>query len=251
MWNFAAWSISAEWIAYLAFPVIAIALQKRSALVSGFAFAVLLGLLNLLALTNGGRLAIHHDWGAVRCLLEFAIGILVYEADRRCDLDRVLKSDAAFALVLGSILVAMHCWVRDILIVPGFALLVLCAARNTGFAAKLFATRPLRHLGDVSYSIYMVNILLFQIVHYVWLAAGWGAFGAAFSPAQAWAAWLAAMALVVATSHFSYRWFEEPARAWLRRRAPIGGGIVRGITGTGAEFAVASQARSQRRQHAG
>jgi peptidoglycan/LPS O-acetylase OafA/YrhL len=222
MWNFAAWSISAEWVAYLAFPLLAWALRGRTALVGWLAFSVLLLLLNLLALTNGGRLAIHHDWGAVRCLLEFSMGILVHEAYRRGRFDRVLRSDAALLATLAWILLAMSHYVRDILIVPGFAVLVLCAARNRGVAARVLATRPLRHLGDISYSIYMVNVLIFQIVHFAWQAAGWGRFGATLSLAESWAVWLAAFGVVIAVSHLTYRWIEEPARAWLRRRAPLG-----------------------------
>jgi peptidoglycan/LPS O-acetylase OafA/YrhL len=222
LWNFPAWSISAEWIAYLAFPLLALALQRRPALVSWLGFVCLVGLLNLLALTNGGRLALHHDWGAVRCLLEFSMGILVYEAYRRSRLDVVLRSDAAFALTLSWILFAMGHFVRDILIVPWFALLVLCAARNDGLVKRVFARRTLRHLGEISYSIYMVNILLFQIVHFVWFAAGWGPFGAKLSLVAAWGVWLAAMGIVVVIAHASHRWIEKPSRSWLRRHTPLG-----------------------------
>jgi peptidoglycan/LPS O-acetylase OafA/YrhL len=226
MWNFAAWSISAEWVAYLAFPLLAVALQRRAAAVSCLAFTVLLGLLNILALTNGGRLALHHDWGAVRCLLEFSMGILVHEAYRRCAVE-LPRTDAAFALTLAWILFAMNSFVRDIFIVPAFAALVLCAARNDGRACRVLSSRPLRHLGEISYSIYMVNILIFQVVHFAWGAAGWGRFGASFTPGQAWGAWLSAMVLVVAVSHATHRWIEKPARTWLRQWDPFGRGSER------------------------
>jgi peptidoglycan/LPS O-acetylase OafA/YrhL len=224
LWNFPAWSLSAEWIAYLAFPLLALALQRRRALASWLSFVVLLGLLNLLALTNGGRLALHHDWGAVRCVLEFSMGILVYEAYRRRSLESVLRSDAAFALTLLWILFAMGQWLRDIFIVPAFAALVLCAARNDGLVKRVFASRAPRHLGEISYSIYMVNILVFQIVHFAWFAAGWGPFGAKLSLGASWGVWLAAMGLVVVIAHASHRWIEKPARSWLRRLPPFGRG---------------------------
>jgi peptidoglycan/LPS O-acetylase OafA/YrhL len=222
LWNFGAWSISAEWVAYLAFPVLALALRRRSAAISWLAFVVLLWLLNQLALTNGGRLALHHHWGAVRCLLEFSMGILVYEAYRRSGgFVQLLRRDAPLIATLAWILYAMNHFVRDILIVPAFAVLVLCAACNTGWASRVLSMRPFRYLGEISYSIYMVNVMIFEVVAFVWAAAGWGRFGATFSTGEAWLAWLLALFVVVAVAHVTYRWIEVPARAWLRRRDPF------------------------------
>jgi peptidoglycan/LPS O-acetylase OafA/YrhL len=223
MWNFGAWSISAEWVAYLAFPLLALALRRRTALISWFAFVVLVFLLNALALTNGGRLALHHHWGAVRCLLEFAIGILVYEAYRRCELTWLLRRDIPLVATMAWILYATNHFVRDIFVVPGFAALVLCAARNTGWASRVLATRPLRSLGDFSYSIYMVNVLIIEIATFAWSAAGWGRFGDGFSLGQAWATWVLALGVVVAVSYGTYHWIEVPARAWLREKDPFRG----------------------------
>jgi peptidoglycan/LPS O-acetylase OafA/YrhL len=73
----------------------------------------------------------------------------------------------------------------------------------------------------------MVNILFFQIVHFVWSAAGWGPFGAKLSLGAAWGVWLAAMGLVVVIAHASHRWIEKPSRAWLRRHTPLGRGEAR------------------------
>jgi peptidoglycan/LPS O-acetylase OafA/YrhL len=220
MWNYAAWSISAEWVAYLAFPLLAVALSGRSRAVGWLAFSLLLAGLDLLARSNGGRLALHHHWGAVRCLLEFSIGLLVYQAYRASD-HRLVKSDAAFLAALAWILYAMNHYVRDVLIVPGFALLVLCAARNQGFVARALASRPLRHLGEISYSIYMVNILIFQIALFAWSAIAGSPFGQGFTRSEAWSAWFTAMGVVVLVAHVTHRWIEQPTRAWLRRRDPF------------------------------
>jgi peptidoglycan/LPS O-acetylase OafA/YrhL len=216
MWNFASWSISAEFFAYLAFPVFFFALSRRSAAVSWLAFSILLGLLNFLALTNGGRLALHHDFGAVRCLLEFSIGILTYQSYRSHHLQRWIASDAAFIAVLGAILVGMMTYVRDVLLIPAFAVLILTAARNERVIARLLATRALVHLGNISYSVYMVNILLFEIVN---MSAKWmtgSRFGEEFDIGASWLAWFAAMALVIAISSWTYRYIERPAEAYLR-----------------------------------
>jgi peptidoglycan/LPS O-acetylase OafA/YrhL len=216
MWNFASWSISAEFFAYLVFPVLFVALSRRSAAVSWLAFSILLGLLNFLALTNGGRLALHHDFGAVRCLLEFSIGILTYQAYRSQHTQRWIASDAAFIVVLTLILVGMMTYVRDVLLIPAFAALILTAARNEGAIARVLATRALVHLGNISYSVYMVNILLFEIVN---MSSKWMAgsrFGKDFGIGYSWLAWFAAMALVITVSSLTYRHIERPAEAYLR-----------------------------------
>ena len=64
-------------------------------------------------------------------------------------------------------------------------------------------------------------------MHFAWRASGRGVFGVEFSLGTSWAAWVAAMALVIAVSHASYRWIEEPARYWLRRRALAGSAPAR------------------------
>jgi peptidoglycan/LPS O-acetylase OafA/YrhL len=217
-WNFPAWSISAEVVAYLAFPVLWVWLRGRSAPVSWLAFALLLAALDALARTNGGRLAIHHDYGVVRCLLEFPMGILVYEAYRSGRLVRWLSTDAAFGVALAWVVLLMTTLARDILIVPGFALLLLAAAHNQGLASRLLASRPLVHLGDVSYSIYMVNVPVIIGFRALWLAATGESFGAGFGVGEAWAAWVAAVAVVIAVSTATHRYVEVPARAALRRR---------------------------------
>jgi peptidoglycan/LPS O-acetylase OafA/YrhL len=221
LWNFASWSISAEFVAYLAFPVLFLALNRCSAVVSWLAFSVLLLLLNLLALTNDGRLALHHDYGAVRCILEFSIGILLYQAYRSGSLRAWLATDAVFLAVFGLILVGMMTYVRDVLLIPAFALLILAAARNEGAVSRVLASRPFTHLGEISYSVYMVNILLFQVVQVGWLVAMGAAFGHGFGMGQAWLAWLAAMGLVIVVATWTHRVIELPARAWLRRRQPF------------------------------
>jgi len=223
LWNFPAWSISAELTAYLAFPVLWLLLSRLSAVLSWLAFALLLAALNALALGNGGRLAIHHDYGAVRCLLEFSIGILVYRAYRSDRCLRWLRSDAAFALALAWILSLMAILARDILIVPGFALLLLVAAHNTGLASRVLNSRPLLHLGDVSYSIYMVNVPIFLAFRTLWLAATGERFGTGLGLAEAWAAWAAGVAVVIAVSTATHRYVEVPARMALRHLAPAPG----------------------------
>jgi peptidoglycan/LPS O-acetylase OafA/YrhL len=156
----------------------------------------------------------------VRCGLGFSLGILVHEAWRSRRLLAIGRSDAAFLLALGWILVGTSRYAPDVWILPGFAALLWCAAHNRGGVARLLNTRALLRLGEISYSIYLVNLLLFECVHFAWRVAGLGAFGRGLSLGVSWCVWLAAMALVIALAGASYERVEKPAREWLRARGP-------------------------------
>jgi peptidoglycan/LPS O-acetylase OafA/YrhL len=96
------------------------------------------------------------------------------------------------------------------------ALLVLGASRDGRLARALFANRPVRYLGDVSYSLYLWH---FPVA--LWVAAR-------LPPAAGEAAYLgAAILAVVAASALSFHLVERPvlrrrdrAERWLLGRAP-------------------------------
>jgi peptidoglycan/LPS O-acetylase OafA/YrhL len=108
-------------------------------------------------------------------------------------------------------------YVRDILLIPAFVTLILSAARNEGTVARVLATRTLTHLGNISYSIYMVNILLFEIVNVASKLITGARFGKDFGIGESWLAWFAAMALVIAVSTWTHRHVERSAEIYLRR----------------------------------
>lgn len=96
------------------------------------------------------------------------------------------------------------------------ALLVLGASRDGRLARALFANRPVRYLGDVSYSLYLWH---FPVA--LWVAAR-------LPPAAGEAAYIgAALLAVLAASALSYHLVERPVlgrrdriERWLAGRAP-------------------------------
>lgn len=88
------WSISAEWAAYLAFPILAHVCLRRGPIVAACAATVAVAALGSLTLLPG---ALTHPFGpagplnvwspatpapVVRCLAEFALGMIVWRAGR-------------------------------------------------------------------------------------------------------------------------------------------------------------------------
>lgn len=221
-WNLPAWSISAEWAAYLAFPAFVLLQRIRTpAARTALGVAFWLALFTITRLVpwgpyRMGQMDVVSGFGVLRCAFEFALGVLTYEAFADRWLARWLSGDGALAIVAGFVLVAMQVRLRDPFIVLAFPLLILCIAHNTGNGARVLGLRPLRFLGDISYSIYLLHAWLREIV---WMATPslvgrplW----LAFSIGERAAFYTAFLAVVVALSAVTYRFVEVPMRVRLR-----------------------------------
>jgi peptidoglycan/LPS O-acetylase OafA/YrhL len=209
-WNVPAWSISTEIVAYLLFPALLffLAPARRGS-------ATLVALLLLLAPSVQLFFALFDypfpnavpQTGLFRCLVQFAMGMMLCELWRRWRegprlapwlLGLAFLSGGAFA-VAGAPLVPLA-WAALIL---GLAL----AERGNPLAWG-----PLVWLGRVSYATYLCHYLALVLFKYLCVEEG-----RAVPPA-----WLLAyLAAVLASSALLYHGFERPAQRWLlawRRR---------------------------------
>jgi peptidoglycan/LPS O-acetylase OafA/YrhL len=206
-WNQPAWSLSAEWTAYLAFPLLPCVLSRMS---PGRA----LGLLALLAAGFTWVYAGPFDYvldrhGLVRVAFEFPIGCLLYR------LARSLPARVALPLLLAAagLVVALYGtrW-GDLAVVPALAVLVLaCGSPNV--LSRALSARWLVWLGEISYSIYMLHVVVLGF-------AGRAApLVLRIVPAGGRPAMMAlALAAVVGCAAALHYTVERPARQYLRRR---------------------------------
>ncbi|AWW73389.1 acyltransferase [Erythrobacter sp. KY5] len=215
-WNPPAWSISAEFAAYLAFPALIIAIRWER-----------LGLASLVAVIGALALCLH-AWfaglgysildddiprtGLVRCLAEFTIGIalaqlwrLMRESGRGGAIPFVVSASTGItgiALGLPETLWVLAC----------FASLLLALALDGGPATRVLSSTPLVKLGDWSYATYLSHYLLFVV------------FKLAFVGSDLQIGWLglaAYGAVVLAVSAALFAGFEKPAQKWLNQRTPL------------------------------
>ena len=210
-WNVPAWSISAEFFAYLLFPIAlkALAPERRPAW-------LLVAVIAILALSvHAFFLVFGHPFpnavpqtGLYRCVAQFVIGMLVCELYRRWKGETRLAVPllaAALGLAAAYFLVALP-------VVPlAWAALVLGLALGRGGG---ILSRPLLvWLGRVSYATYLSHYLLLTVFKLLFVETG----GA--TPLPLLALYLAA---VLAASALLYHGFERPAQrrllAWHKRR---------------------------------
>jgi peptidoglycan/LPS O-acetylase OafA/YrhL len=157
-WNFPSWSISVEFMAYLAFPLVLPAVWRASGRVQ-FALLLTIGAaLSLFAYLSGGDF---NQWGRplvlLRCLPEFMLGALIYAAYRAGLFAKWFETDAVALIVLAVAVVCLHLRAPDLLIVALFPVLVLAAVNNNRNVARAINVAPLIWLGEISYSLYLIH----------------------------------------------------------------------------------------------
>ena len=160
-WNRPAWSISAEWAAYLSFPVV-VWLIGMTRPIAAFVLVALAWVgLDILVMQQEHRsLNLSYDFGVLRCLTVFALGVGVYRTYRsieNSELGSLAGSDVSCGLAVLAVVAAIHGLTNESIILPLFAWLTLAFALNVGPASRLLSWSPLRWLGRVSYSIYLIH----------------------------------------------------------------------------------------------
>ena len=217
-WNHPSWSISAEWFAYLTFPLFAMAalrLKHRPlvavALAIGFLCALYAG---FQALTGFPLTQATIRWGMLRIIPCFAYGCALHSLwrERPGDSPRMALAGALFSGA--AVLTLASSGAPDALIVTGLGGLIFFLARLAQTGSELFSARPLVYLGEISYSVYMVCIP-WKIV----FVNGVNRIFELNSEHLPLGLWLVLLFGVIPLAALSYHLVEKPARAWMKLAA--------------------------------
>ncbi|WP_158244208.1 acyltransferase family protein [Trinickia dabaoshanensis] len=204
-WNDVAWSVSAEWFAYVFFPLFVALAPARNRLFAAGLLLVPAGALAILEWRSSTALSL--PGGLARLIPEFYAGVLLFRL-RRCSgfatLPRVLGLAAIGVMVLG---IAIQ---RDTVTVAGLGLLIFALSSNADFVAPLLALRPIVYLGEISYCMYMVQRFPMEALTLARKASS----ALAGSPVVQL---VVLLAMLFVMSHLTHVIIELPGRKWLRR----------------------------------
>lgn len=219
-WNPLDWSVSAEWMAYLSFPLLILLVRHIR--------HGLLALMLAIASLGAQYLWMQHEgyslpnipigaFGAQRIYFEFIAGMLMHQF-YRSPLYAKMPWHAIAYLVIGGFIAAYvlesHPFVTALLFVP----LILVLAQPSGFVSQLLSTRLAVWLGHISFSLYMCHVFVMEVLGVITV-------GSAPEPQEASPiSWLEGLGMLggimvasIAFAAFLYHGVEEPSRRWLRK----------------------------------
>lgn len=204
-WNDVAWSVSAEWFAYVFFPLFVALAPARNRRFAAVLLLVPAGALAILEWRSSTALSL--PGGLARLIPEFYAGVLLFRLRGSAgfaSLPRVLGLAAIGVIALG---IAVQ---RDTLTVVGLGLLIFALSSDADLVAPLLASRPIVYLGEISYCLYMVQRFPMEGLSLARKASA----ALAGSPLTQLILLLTTLLVV---SHFTHRLIELPGRKWLRR----------------------------------
>ena len=232
-WNLPSWSISVEFYAYAVFAISLLMFRQRTYIL--IALVVLAAPLVLLKLV--GNIDTDHDYGFIRCLFGFFVGVAccdIYGFVRRhyqkIGQDISGKMWSIIEVCSVGLVASFVCWFGDgpsSLAAPiVFGLTVLVFSFEGGFVSSQLKLPAFLFLGQISYSIYMVHALVLVAMGYG-IQLGERAFGTVlrrggYFGADMWQGDLAygvLILLTVSAAYLTYRFIEAPGRTQSRRIA--------------------------------
>lgn len=249
-WVHSFWSVSAEWFAYLWFPLLMFGLSRAktpSWSYAGFAIACAgLAIVCVSVLLGGihyfSKLEFPVQWSLLRCIPEFLLGVLLaFELPRllAMPMARWLNETIVFSAGL-LVLVGVHFGWHDIVFVAASLVFILFAAKTAlacesefeslsdssptpGPFTQFLTSKWLLYLGEISYAVYLVHL----IVQSTFRVAAFKIFGE-YPPYIEAVFFVIRLLIILVAASLLYHWFERPARSRLRRLWDQRSGDLRG-----------------------
>lgn len=216
-WNTPSWSLSAEWLAYLAFPILAFTIwQTRNIKILLILYVSSIATLTSIGLFRHGNLEYKDTslFGLVRCFTEFFSGMLIYKA---CEIMPHIRNFGCKCFTIGIIGIAITIILPriDVFAPIAFGLIVFACWLRAAVTELAFGNAFVAWLGKISFSLYLVHWFMIEGAFAILPEARRGG-------SMALVAVVMALGLAVPVAALLYRVVEEPShklgRAYLARR---------------------------------
>jgi peptidoglycan/LPS O-acetylase OafA/YrhL len=231
-WNVPSWSISAEWWAYMVFPLLAIFIYRKKgmALVLLALFVVLayLSIMFWIPRVNAfdpssphrQNLDVTFDYGFLRGLAGFISGMLLYKAYEIGLFRKIFQKDVSAFIIIAASILCMHFGWNDGFAIILFVAIVFAFALNNGRLHTMCNSRIAQYLGKISYSIYLMQ--MFPLIP---LWTGIKLPGLVYGKNSATTSfWIGAgycliyIVLVIAVASLTYFTIEKPCRKYINAK---------------------------------
>ncbi len=242
-WVHASWSISTEWWMYMLFPFLVRPIWRLGWVGRGLVvLACFAGYVSIMLyfaprvilpdslsfLWDGSpapldSLNVAFQYGFLRCLFGFVLGMVAYQAFRIDWGKRWLGNGYTLLLLVSGLGICLHLAVPDVFTVSFYPFILLSAAYGSRAINRIFNTRPLQRIGDWSFSIYLVHQPLMLVIGAILAYQALGKPDAGGPPSKpdmltGWLICLAFIALTLLASWLTYHLIEVPARRYLNTR---------------------------------
>lgn len=234
-WNMPAWSLSAEWWAYMIFPFLFILFKKIGYKKWIFGLLLVISLWFFIELVlaplqpfltyppnpNKMDLDVNWHWGTLRGIVGFIAGMVVWQIYKFNTFKIVFSKSGVFVVLLLLSGLSMYLSWYDTITVFLFMMIILSSAYGNQFIDKLFSFKLLRKLGDWSFSIYIWHMVIINIVSFYFMLDRDEKVNGILRPINE-DLWETRMAFavfilsIVFIGFLSYKYIENPTRKWLR-----------------------------------
>jgi peptidoglycan/LPS O-acetylase OafA/YrhL len=164
-YNSPSWSISTEFYAYFVFALVAIFMQRISkSFQSLFFLIVAIASYVVVYYIKAPSLDVTYDLGFIRCIAGFFLGAFLSGRYKNLQDSNFKVSPFVMPFTFLAIIVIFSQTILkniDYLMPPLFASLILSTALSkNGSLLRILAIRPLKWIGERSYSLYMIQALV-------------------------------------------------------------------------------------------
>lgn len=162
-WNGPSWSISVEFYTYIAWAISLVVFRKNLWILCGLGFSLIAWFI----VQHHGSIIYTYDYGIVRCLYSFLIGMLTYRlrSSLPAGFSGRWASYAEVVLLLVTLVAVQSfthpfSWLMPLL----FALVILVFSGENGLYSHFLASERLSFLGNLSYSYYLNHALVLNVM---------------------------------------------------------------------------------------